>query len=481
MTPIRYTTLFVALALGYGAVQAEAIDDARGDASLPEANRVIAAQPIGQWTGFWSRSSALGDMGGLRSSLASHGISLGLTETSEYLGNVSGGTGHGFDYDGLTTLTLGLDSAKAWGVAGGTGNLSLIDIHGKNLSQRKLSNLQTASGIESDRNTKLWELWYQQATDDNRFDIKLGQQSVDQEFMTSTYSGLFLNTMMGWPAVPSYDLPAGGPAYPMSALGVRLRAHPTDAITVLAGVFDGDPTAAGNDHNRHGTAFSLKGGTLWIAELQYAINQPALGQLETGSGHKGLPGTYKVGMWYHNAQFADQRYGSDGLSLADPASSGAPLNHKGNYSFYAVADQLVWESVPDTSQGLAVFARAMGAPSDRNLVSFSLNSGVSLKGPFAGRDNDTVGLGFGYVQVASGARGLDSDTAMASGAYYPVRHYETFVEATYQYQVNPWLQIQSDIQVVNHPGGGVLNPGSLGGSSLIGREVVVGLRTNITF
>ena len=52
---------------------------------------------------------------------------------------------------------------------------------------------------------------------------KIGQQSLDQEFIVSQNALLFVNTMFGWPMVPSADLPGGGPAYPLSALGVRLR------------------------------------------------------------------------------------------------------------------------------------------------------------------------------------------------------------------------------------------------------------------
>ena len=42
---------------------------------------------------------------------------------------------------------------------------------------------------------------------------------------------------MGWPMVPSADLYAGGPAYPLSSLGVRLRVRPSENLTLLGGVF----------------------------------------------------------------------------------------------------------------------------------------------------------------------------------------------------------------------------------------------------
>jgi len=464
----RWSAIWACLALLSASALAEELD------------RSIQAAPIGQWTGWRNRGNLLGDMGGLRTALGRDGITLGITETSEYLGNVSGGVQHGFYYDGLTTVTLGVDAARAFGIADGSFNISALHVHGSNLSALNLNTLQTASGIEADRGARLWELWYQQGFLNNHVDLKLGQQSIDQEFMVSQYSGLFVNTMMGWPAVPSYDMPAGGPAYPMSAVGARLRVRPTGALTLLTGVYDGDPTAAG-DGNKHGTAFSLHGGALWVTELQYS-NQPSDGAVESGDQvSSSLPGTYKLGFWYHNASFADQRWGVDGRSLADPASQGAAEQHRGNYSVYAVADQLVWEDKPGSQQGLGVFARAMAAPGDRNQLSFSINTGLVLKEPFQGRDNDSVGLGLGYARVGSGARALDRDAVQFSGVNTPVRSGETFVEATYQYQVNPWWQVQGDVQYVVNPGAGIVNPNNASGTQKIGNELVLGVRTNISF
>ena len=165
-------------------------------------------------------------MGGLRTALGNLGVTLQIQDINEGWGNVSGGIHRGATYDGLTTVTLGLDTQKAFGLIGGTFNLSALNIRGRSISTDNLENLQTTSGILATPTTRLWEVWYQQAFLDGAFDVKLGQQSLDQEFIASQGSALFINTMMGWPMVPSADLYAGGPAYPLSSLGVRLRAQP---------------------------------------------------------------------------------------------------------------------------------------------------------------------------------------------------------------------------------------------------------------
>ena len=138
--------------------------------------------------------------------------------------NATGGIKRGASGDGLAMLSIGLDTGKAFEWDGGTFNVSALGIYGPNFSQGYLGNLQTASGIVASPTVRLWELWYQQAFLGGQMDVKLGQQSLDQEFMTSSGSTtLFLNTVMGWPMIPSADLYTGGPAYPLSSLGVRLR------------------------------------------------------------------------------------------------------------------------------------------------------------------------------------------------------------------------------------------------------------------
>ncbi len=435
------------------------------------------------WSDLWTRDTLLGDMGGLRTKLAQAGITFNLQEQSEVLGNVSGGIRRGADYDGLTTMSVSVDTDKALHWPGGTFFASALQIHGRNLSADYLGNLQTVSGIEAQRTTRLWELWYMQTFLQNKADIKVGQQSLDQEFIVSQYAEPYLNTMTGWPMVPSADLYAGGPAYPLSSLGVRARAHLNSSLTVLGGVFDDNPPGGPfnddsqlRDGEATGTQFNLNTGALWIAELQYAANPtPAKG---CDSMFCGLPGTYKLGAWYDTAGFPNQRFDIAGISLASPLSSGIAQNDRGNFSVYGVADQMVWRE-RDGPRSVGVFLRLMGAPDDRNLIDFSLNAGINVKAPFPGRPNDTFGIGYDFAHVSKSASDLDGDRAFYSGAAYPVRSAEHVIELTYQYQAAPWWVLQPDFQYVINPGAGILNPANK--TQRIGDEAVFGLRTTLTF
>jgi porin len=429
-----------------------------------------------------SRSSVLlGDMWGLRSLLSRYGMSLGISETSEILGNVSGGERQGFEYDGLTQMVLQLDTQRAFGWHGGTFNVSALQVHGRNLSADNLGTLQTASGIEADRSTRLWEAWVQQKfLDEDRLDLRLGQQSLDQEFMTSQNAGLFVNTMFGWPMVPSADLPGGGPAYPLSVLGVRARWRALDELTILAGLFNGSP-AVNNEgdpqrQDASGTLFPLNGGMLAIAELEYAY--PSTGAMVYGGESQPLPRVAKLGIWYDSESFVDQDIATNGVSLADPASSGVALPHRGDWSVYAVLDQMLWQASEEADRTLNFFVRAMGTPqADRNLIDFSLNAGLTLHEPILHRDDDTFGLGMGVAHVGAGAAQLDADTAFFTDANVPVRSVETYIEATYQYELTPWCELQPDFQYVFRPGAAIVDPRQP--NQILKDEAVIGLRTNI--
>lgn len=475
----RVASVTSALVLMAGPVLAQAPSTAPSPAEAPA--------PVD--ASIWERSNLLGDVGNVRVRLLDAGVTVNLVEQTDVHGNSSGGFKQGATYGGLTTLTVQLDTEKAGMWAGGLFNASALQIHGRNLSQYYLGTLQTSSGIEALPATRLWELWYQHSFADGAFDVKLGQQSIDQEFITSSNAAIFINTAMGWPLLPSVDLYAGGPTYPLSSLGVRFRGTPMENISLLGGVFQDNPPGGpfANDSQLRGSTrgggnFNLRTGALFIAEAQYAVNQPlTAGAPPDAPKPSGLPSSYKIGAWYDTAGFPDQRFDTAGIRLASSGSNGHPKLRKGNYSVYGVADQGIWQPSPDSPMLVSLFARAMGSTGDRNLVNFSLNGGVTIKALIPSRDNDTLGIGFGVGSIGSSARQADRDRIALNGpsTLALVRSNETFIEVTYQAQVTPWLQVQPDFQYVMRPAGGVPNPYSP--ARRLGDEAIFGVRTSITF
>jgi len=428
--------------------------------------------------GFWERDVLTGDWGGTRTDWESHGVQLGANYIGEVLGNPTGGVRRGAIYEGRLELDLTVDLEKAVGWSDASFHVNAYQIHGRGLSANDLgNNLLVVSNVEALRTTRLFDLWLEQQLWDNLVAVRIGQLAADDEFITSQYAGLFINSTFGWPGITATDLPSGGPAYPLSTPGVRVKVQPTDQLSVMAAVFNGDPAGPGpgNPQSRDpsGTAFRVNDDAFAIAEAAYALNQE--------KDATGLPGTYNLGGWYHSGRFADQRFDSAGLSLANPASSGVPAQHRGDYGLYAVVDQMIWR-VPDTrDNGLGVFLRLAGSPSDRNQVDFYADGGLNYKGLLPDRGDDVLGLGVAYARISDAASGLDRDVNFFNGTNRPVRDHEMALELTYRAQLTPWWTVQPDLQVIFHPGGHVPDPTDPTGTRAIRDAVVLGVRTGITF
>ena len=142
---------------------------------------------------------------------------------------------------------------------------------------------------------------------------------------------------------------------------------------------------------------------------------------------------------------------------------------------------MLWRRAGTEDQGLSVFLRVGGAPSDRNLVALYADGGVAFKGLFGSRPNDTVALGVAQAWLSRDARARDRDRNAFSGTIGPVRDSETVVELTYSAEIAPWWLLQPDLQFVRQPGGNVADPTDASGRRAIADAVVLGLRTSLKF
>jgi porin len=363
---------------------------------------------------------------------------------------------------------------------GGTVHFNTFAIHGRGLSRYNLGNIFTASDIEALSTVRLSEAWYEHNFG-NRVYIRAGQLAADQEFLTSKLAGLFINGTFGWPGITGVNLPSGGPAYPFAAPGARIKITPTgkEDITLLAAIFDGDPAGPGADdpqrRNRFGVNFRLRDPPFIMGEAQFKYGSVKDGSLP--------PGTIKFGVWEHLGRFNDLRLSVEGISTADPSSSGIPLVRRGNNGIYGVVNQMIYHvaGAEEEEKGVGIFTRVSGSPADRNLMSFYIDAGVNFTGMLPGRPDDAFGLAGAYGRISPNASLLDQETNFFNMAFGPVRKYEALIEATYQAQIMTGWSIQPNFQYIFHPGGNIPNPNDPTGANAIHNAAVVGLRSTIKF
>ena len=423
----------------------------------------------------WSRPALTGDWGGLRPRLRDIGVTFDIEYTTDLLANLSGGIRRGAVGVGYFQPQMDVDLEKLWGWNGSRFRASAAITHGPDFSPHYLGNILWASNIELQRPVaRVFELWYEQNTFNDRFSVRAGLILADTEFATSDTAFTFMNSTLGWDVALANNLPAGGPAFPLSTPGARIRAKPVDNVYLQAAVFSGDP-AGGDGSNQggdfpQGTVISFRGGAFLIAEVGYTPNQK--------KGATGLPGAYKVGAWYHtSSRFGDQRFDNTGRSLADPMSTGIPRDHSGNWGIYGVVDRMLYRVPGTDDQGLSAFVQINASPNDRNLISFYADGGLVYKGLIPGRPDDKIGIAAAYARIADNARDLDRDIGLFGGVFYPVRNSEAMIELTYQAKLAPWWTLQPDLQYVMRPNGGVLNSDG----SVRQNAWVTALRTVLSF
>jgi porin len=427
--------------------------------------------------GLFEQDRLTGDWGGVRRQWEDAGIALGATDVSETLSNPTGGIRQLSIYQGLLTGSLTLDLEKLAKWPGATFYTDGYWISGEGLSENAIGNLLFVSSIEALASTRLHDLWLQQEFFDHRASIRIGQIAFDDEFYISQYSAGFVNSSFGCPDTLSNDLPSGGPCYPFATPGARLRVAPTSDLTLSAAFFNGNPAPSGSGNpqvrNSSGTNFLIgEGGFMPIAELAYSFDEQPISSTSLSD--------VKLGAWYHTGEFPDQRRDSSGLSLANPASNGIPAMHGSNFGAYLVVDKMLWRRPDTASEGLAAFLRVGYAPPDRNLFSLEIDSGLTFKGLFPGRQLDVLGIGTVYGRIGY-ARQLDQDQVLFTGVERPIRDYEGALEITYEARIAPWWLLQPDLQLVFHPRGYVAAPLPAPAGQAIPNALVIGIRSGITF
>ena len=148
----------------------------------------------------------------------------------------------------------------------------------------------------------------------------------------------------------------------------------------------------------------------------------------------------------------------------------------GNGGVYGIVDQTVWHN---DATALTLFMRIAAMPEDRSPISFYLDGGFGITGPFTSRPNDVIALGLSYTNISSDLAALQEAQRRATGINTPIANYEGLIELTYIAQITPWWSLQPDLQYIINPGGNVPSPNNP--TRAVEDSFFLGLSTNITF
>ncbi len=380
----------------------------------------------------WTRPALTGDWFGARQSLMDKGIRFDASLTQILQRNWAGGTNYQDRYQGRLDLTFLLDTGKAGLWPGG-----LLKVEGQarygrsnNLNTGALMpvNFDSLFPVPEEDTMQLTEFNYTQFLAP-WLGVTFGKFSPRE---TNVFSGdeteQFLNTAFNINPVYASTLP-------QTFLGVGAILIPHQDVILMTLVLDSEGRA---DKSGFDTAFD--GGTSLFQRLEVKVRP------------SGLPGHQRVGWtWSDKSRvrlgqvtrdlvidWIKFRLGLGDRPTLDQASS--------DWSLFYDFDQYLYVVPGTKDRGVGIFGRFGVTDGRVNPVSSFYSLGLGGKGLIPGRENDSFGVGYYYLDLSDkvgpiSRRFLDNN--------------EQGVELYYNIAVTPWLKISPDIQVINPLSDGV--------------------------
>lgn len=336
----------------------------------------FAARAEDQAAGDWlSGDHATGEWGGRRSALEDRGLAL----EADYTGETFTRDTSDIAYRGNLDLKLTVDTDKAGLWKGGQVLVYGQDGHGDQISARP-GFAMPVSNYEAANFTQLSEFWLYQELPGG-IALRLGKQDANTDFVAPRFAGNFMNSSFG--VLPTTPMPS----YPAPALGVAAFVDATSWLQLRGAVYEGDPKV--ESFGKH--AFDGDAGVFTI------------GAVDLHPGRNGPRDTIvQAGGWYHSA---DERSGA--FAIADVLFRLAPAPGHEHRSMQAFV-RTDWEPGAD----------------DANARLY-VGGGATMHG-FVG-DNNTLGLGFGYVDQTDEDQG--------------------FLELIFKWRRIEWMTIEPDFQL----------------------------------
>ncbi len=325
----------------------------------------------------------------------------------DVIGNVSGGKKTGAMFLGMANIKIGLETKNIGLWEGGEFFLNGASTHGGTPSEKLLGDFQVASNLEAGNHTYLHELWYKHSFE--TFEITIGLQDLNCEFVTSEYACSFINSSFGIPSLISDNIPV--PIFPLTAIGIAGKFKISEDVEIQAAIFDGLPEDF--ESNQYNVNWDIKSndGVLVFSELQLATN------------FGNMPGTLKAGYYYHSH-----------LKETCPETKITETVFDKNYGFYVIADQRIFQL--SENRGLGLFAQLAVSPTNINSHNYYLGGGINYTGIFDNEGEDAMGIAFAHA----GFR----DSSLKN---------ETTIEMFYLVSITENLFAQPDIQYIINPAG----------------------------
>lgn len=330
-------------------------------------------------------------------------VSLELAYTADLFGNARGGIREGVVYMDNLDLQAEIDLDEIFRGAGPTIFLYGLGNQGGALTEELVGDLQTVNEIEAPTSWRIYEAWIEQHFLARRLSVLGGLYDVNGEFYVTPAAETLINSSFGIGAAYGLSGRNGPSIFPVTSLGIRIRAKPSADTYLQGAVLDGvpgDPSEPGGTH----VAFRPGEGLLWTGEAGYR------------RGRSKLAG----GVWYYSSEFT--------------AIGPSPRAFDGGGGWYGLAQT----GLTDHEE---LFVQLGAAASEVQAVDGYYGFGATST-RWSGA---SLSLGVAHASVGTPYR-----RALRSRGI-PTRSGETVLELTARTEPVRFLAIQADVQYVLAP------------------------------
>ena len=297
-----------------------------------------------------------GEWGGSRTSLANRGIDIDIVYKFDVISDTTGGLKTGTESLDNLDVKFSIDGEKLFGSTGTTAMIYFLNNNGSRPGSTLADDAEGVDNIEvRTPGAKLYEAWLQQNLIKDRLSVLAGLYDLNSEFYVTDSSGLFLRPTFGIGTDMGQSGQNGPSIFPVTSVGVRIKALPSHDFCVQAVVLDGVP---GDLNNPKGTRirFDHGDGALIVSEADY---------LPGGESPNGKIG---IGAWEYTEKFDD---------FVDTDGSGNPAKRRSE-GMYIIGERRIYQG--NDGQSLTTFARFGLANGDVNRFDYAWSAGAVYTG-----------------------------------------------------------------------------------------------------
>jgi porin len=324
------------------------------------------------------------------SQLADDGIRFRALLTNEVATNVTGGANQGTTNVGQGYIGADADLEKLVGWEGGKVHVTVYQDYGHGLSKNDTGTFFKQQDIYKNEFPYLHVglISFEQTLLDDRLDVIVGRLGT-----TAFYGHLQPNcyfqqgTTCGVPVVLNSE--AGFSLLPSATWGGNVKYKINDKLYFESGAFEVNPTTA----QTQGLDFSTAAATGVTVPFELGYENANFSKVR-------FPYEWKVGGYASTGDRTDPYFNAKNQSAG---LTNTPLRNATSLrsGVYIMGDQTVWRPDPESLKSVTLFGGWVQPLESDEIIDRQIYGGVLLRGPFQGREQDTIGFSATYLHVSA--------------------------------------------------------------------------------